>query len=310
MPNGAKNWCGTIQVQTETEINVEEWFQRLLSNGTVNFAVGQLERGTHLHVQCYLQMMKRTTLKGMKAIDGKAHWEIAHGTAQQNVTYCTKEETRVAGPWQVGTPLTKGQRTDLERAAELLDQGRPMREVAVECKSTFIRYHRGLHAYQAIISSAPRSLMAEGPEVWVFWGDSGTGKSWRAETRWPDAYRKPPGKWWDGYCGQETVILDDFKGDSMRLHDFQLMVDRYPLKVEFKGGYVELSAKRYVFTSNVHPSEWYSAEADPHGTVMRRINEFCADRCRLIHCVGWEAEVEAEVAGNTEPATMASGSTE
>ena len=39
----------------------------------------------------------------------------------------------------------------------------------------------------------------------------------------------------------------------MRLHDFQLIVDRYPVKVETKGSTVELSATRLVFTSNKHP---------------------------------------------------------
>ena len=62
---------------------------------------------------------------------------------------------------------------------------------------------------------------------------------------------------------EETVIFDDFKGSSMRLHDFQLIVDRYPVKVETKGSTVELSATRLVFTSNKHPSEWYSGDADP-----------------------------------------------
>ena len=60
-------------------------------------------------------------------------------------------------------------------------------------------------------------------------------------------------KWWDGYHGEKTVIFDDFKGSSMRLHDFQLIVDRYPVKVETKGSTVELSATRLVFTSNKHP---------------------------------------------------------
>ena len=61
----------------------------------------------------------------------------------------------------------------------------------------------------------------------------------------------------------------------MKLHEFQMVIDRYPMQVEVKGAYVDLSATRYVFTSNKHPSDWYSAEADPDGTVMRRITEFC-----------------------------------
>ena len=85
---------------------------------------------------------------------------------------------------------------------------------------------------------------------------------------------------------EETVIFDDFKGSSMRLHDFQLIVDRYPVKVETKGSTVELSATRLVFTSNKHPSEWYSEDADPEGTVMRRINEFCADEAASFTSLG------------------------
>ena len=61
----------------------------------------------------------------------------------------------------------------------------------------------------------------------------------------------------------------------MKLHEFQMVIDWYPMPVEVKGAYIDLSATRYVFTSNKHPSEWYSAEADPDRTVMRRITEFC-----------------------------------
>ena len=105
----------------------------------------------------------------------------------------------------------------------------------------------------------------------------------------------------------------------MKLHDFQIVIDRYPMKVEVKGAYVELSATRYVFTSNKHPREWYSPEADPDGTVMRRISEFCERFGRLIHCVqptdtlpqSWidtwairtskldEVKVKVKVTGNT-----------
>ena len=59
-------------------------------------------------------------------------------------------------------------------------------------------------AYKSLITSrGPRKCPPDGPEVWVFWGATGTGKSRRAFETWPDAYRKMTNdKWWDGYHGE------------------------------------------------------------------------------------------------------------
>lgn len=310
MTGSSKCWCGTLQLDNET-FDGEAFLRALLEQGAITYGVGQVEQGSHLHFQFYIQCPKRITLNTAKKLNGQAHWETARGSPSQNKAYCTKTDTRRAGPWEVGESSGQGRRTDLEAAAEMIDSGASMREVAETHKSVFIRYHRGLKAYDDIIhSKGHRDIFQTGPEVWVFWGETGTGKSHTAYERWPDAYRKTTSdKWWDGYRGQDTVIFDDFKGSSMRLHDFQLVIDKYPHEVEVKGGFVPLSATRYVFTSNKHPSEWYSETADPHGSVMRRINEFCADRGRLIHMLGrWGQpdsvpEVVPEVTGNTVPVT-------
>lgn len=307
----ARNWVGTLQLEDET-LDAGNWFNRLLADGVIKFAVGQIERGhetEHAHLQFYVQLAKKARLNQLKKlIDDKAHWEVARGTAKQCIDYCTKEDTRVAGPWTVGEPSTQGQRTELEKAADMILEKNSMLEVAMECKSSYIRYHRGLQAFKNLVhGSKPRDLKENGPEVWIFWGDSGSGKTKRAFENWPDAYVKlTNGKWWDGYEGQETVIFDDFKGSSLSLHDFQRVIDRYPLRVETKGGTVELQATRYVFTSNRHPSEWYSEEADPHKTVMRRVAEFCQDHGRLLHFLGrWMCQGSAEVTGNTGPSSSA-----
>jgi hypothetical protein len=41
------------------------------------------------------------------------------------------------------------------------------------------------------------------------WGVTGAGKSRQARDRFPDAYIKSNNVWWDGYAGEETVIIDE-----------------------------------------------------------------------------------------------------
>ena len=80
-------------------------------------------------------------------------------------------------------------------------------------------------------------LRARGPGGMGAMGPSGTGKSRFVAARWPDAFWKAPeSKWWDGYSGQETVVLDDFKDYAMPLVELQRLLDWYPLWVEVKGG--------------------------------------------------------------------------
>jgi len=94
--------------------------------------------------------------------------------------------------------------------------------------------------------------------VRVFWGDTGTGKS---RTAWDelglDAYAKDPrSKFWDGYRDQPNVIFDEFRGTIDIAHILR-WTDRYPVNVEIKGSAKPLLAENIIFTSNLHPKDWY-----------------------------------------------------
>ena len=47
-------------------------------------------------------------------------------------------------------------------------------------------------------------------------------------------------KWWDGYEGEKEVLIDEFWKDFYKYHELLRLLDRYPCKVEKKGGWAHL----------------------------------------------------------------------
>lgn len=107
----------------------------------------------------------------------------------------------------------------------------------------------------------------------VFWGDTGTGKSRTAwERAGMDAYPKDPRtKYWCGYFGQENVVIDEFRGGIDIAHLLR-WVDRYPVIVEVKGSSAVLRAKTIYITSNLDPRSWFpELDEKTMNALLRRL---------------------------------------
>lgn len=81
--------------------------------------------------------------------------EVAKGDEASNVKYCTKEETRVAGPWVFGERAQAGKRNDLARVREMLEEKKGMREIVQEASS----YQSMRSAFIAAASSGALPLL-------------------------------------------------------------------------------------------------------------------------------------------------------
>ena len=114
----------------------------------------------------------------------------------------------------------------------------------------------------------------------VFWlhGPGGVNKSRLAHLVCKGSvYFKPPdSKWFNGYNGEDVVVLNDLRKSTFTFSYLLDLLDRYDFQVEVKGGYDTMLAKVFMITcSKPHDALW----AELHGTA----NENMFQLSRRIH---------------------------
>lgn len=236
----------------------------------------------HLQGFCILRQPSRA--RGVSTVLGisGAHAEVARGTDEECIRYCKKQETRLRADAEPSEPLGpysrsdagQGHRSDWDGLRERLRSGASYEEVSDEHFGLWLRYERGIRSYRGI--RVHRRAWPTG--VSVFWGRTGSGKTRTAyQEAGDEAYWLPIGQgpiqWYDGYEGQEHVIMDDFYG-NMRISQFLKLTDRYPLQVPIKGGFVNWCPRHIWITSNSDPESWWpDAPSEVRAAVRRRLTD-------------------------------------
>lgn len=236
-------WMGTIP---------QHGFTPYLPPG-VAYIRGQLELGgdgNYLHWQILIVFSKKVSLSVLRAMFGTWHFELTRTGAAAD--YVWKEATRVDGTrFELGKqPFNRSSSNDWDEVWNNAVQGRMLDippDIRIRCYSSLRRIGEDYMVPLANVRSC-----------YVFWGDTGTGKSRRAwDEAGLEAYSKDPRtKFWCGYRGQEHVVLDEFRG-SIDVAHLLRWLDRYPCSVETKGGARPLCANKIWITSNLDPREWY-----------------------------------------------------
>ena len=215
-----------------------------------------------LHWQGYVEFDKTVRMAGVKKIFGtdKVHLEKRMGTRQEARDYCLKtakeDEIFEIGEFGKGG---QGKRTDIEDLKTAIKEGKSTLELFDEQPAMW-RVTRSAGMYKHLVElKQEREKGYIKKDVQVYWGPTGCGKTRKAFEENPGAYmlnQSPTGCWWDGYDGEECVIIDEFRG-WIPFAQLLRITDGYPCAVPIKGGTVTLRAKKIVITSNLPPHEWY-----------------------------------------------------
>lgn len=253
-----RNFCFTLNNYTqEEEDDIKKIHHEYIIYGK---EIG--EEGTP-HLQGYIELTKKMRFSSVKKLMPRAHIEARRGTQQQAIDYCKKEGNFI----ELGICKNQGHRTDLDTVRRTALEG-GMREV------TAIANLQGIQVAQKFLTYNEPARDWK-PEVKWFWGTTGTGKSKTArEELGEDIYTKNDGtKWWDGYDGHEDVIIDDFRPSWWNITEMLSLLDRYEKRVEVKGGWRQLRARRIIITSALAPNACYTNTGEAIQQLLRRIDE-------------------------------------
>lgn len=251
---------------------------RPIIGGKCTYLTGQQEicpKTGRKHWQCYAEFndsIRPTGAGKMLDCEG-AHFEKhRYGKTEDMAMYCQKGYTKVEGTeFTEGTMSKQGNRTDLQEVVTMVKENKSLKEIAKAKPETYIRFNKGIASLRETTQTKRDWKM----DVQIYWGEPGTGKTFRAyEENKESVFFKPLSKWWDGYDGEKCIIIDDFDPSTMDWSfDYLLrLLDRYPMKVEMKGSSTEFRSKKIIFTSNFDPSTWF-LERKNRSAFFRRVTE-------------------------------------
>lgn len=225
------------------------------------------------HFQGYVELTKPSRLGLVKKLFNCEwiHLEKRKGTQDQAITYCKKSETKVDGPWEFGSPGKQGQRTDLDCLKNL--EFMKISDFVLEYLPIALKYPNGLRLIKQSFDIATSNRQRD-ISVTTIIGKPGSGKTKYVYDNHSDIYKLNTNTngtlWFDGYEGQDVLLIDDFKG-WLKYTELLTILDRYPYRCQLKGSFTYAKWTKVFITSNYEIDTWYQSDAIDKGALNRRI---------------------------------------
>lgn len=245
----SKHWCITINNPTEKDCPDLKEFDYIILGKEVG------KDGTK-HLQGYCVFKKRKHLSGAKKIFPRAHLEIKEGTIEQAVTYCQKDGNYNewgTKPISSSEGMTIKNKIRWEEAFNAAKDGR-INDIPIDMR---MRYY---HAWKRVEQDNPvkPNDLDSHHNYWIV-GETGVGKSYYARKRFPDYFDKAPNKWFIGYKGESTILIDDLEPIQCGYLSWYIKrwADLYSFPMETKGGGHQIRPPNIVITSQYSIEECF-----------------------------------------------------
>lgn len=271
----SRTW--TITVKNWDYFDNQDWEEEIRNQtepdgkkSVIYLSIGK-HKGTktgYEHCHMNLELENRKTLFWVKTklfMRNDIHCEVRRGTREQCDGYLNKD-----GQFREIINLRRiqpGRRTDLDDIYDMIQEGASLFDCYQAHFGTTVRCYRGLREYIALRDTIQSTqTLFDAPEVIVYVGPSGSGKSWRCSTDedfMESGYRfsiQMDSKiYFDGYNNQKTIWFDEFSGRTLPFTTFCQLADKFAGRYETKGGSVLISGIKKILISTIEfPHLWWA----------------------------------------------------
>lgn len=231
----SRDWCFTCFV-TDKELAFEKDNVRYICYG-----IERCPKTDRKHYQGFAIFNRTCRIPKAKQWIGGGdgvHCESRRGTRDQARDYCRKS----------GGQFFEWGRFDAMSVEEMFKQ--PIGWLKENQPAFYCRYHRGLEKLQT------KGDKWRDVNVHILWGKSGTGKT-RTALDCESVFKlDPPYTWFDGYEGEERLVIDDFQIGAIPRGRLLNLLDGYRLRLETKGSHCWALWKEVYITTNFDPERW------------------------------------------------------
>lgn len=253
-----RQWCFTDYVRNESV-----WTE--LDCAYIVFGREVCPTTGKKHLQGYFALKFQRTRSSLKKKNHPTAWfGVTKGTPLQASTYCKK----TGDFYERGILPEPGKRNDLLDLTTMIRAGATDKEMVDEHPTRMFLYANNVVRFRAMLVP-PRNFKTQ---VYWYWGPSETGKSRFAHHEAGlRAYSKDTSEsFWDGYAGEEHVIIDELRVGDIPHGQLLKLFDRYPLRVKVKNASCQFVARRIWVTSSLHPRE-FVPHREEEKQLLRRI---------------------------------------
>lgn len=259
-------WTLTLNNFTEEELDSIS----KIDAAYIIYGLEHLTEGTP-HVQGFFIFKNGKRLSTLKKLIPRGHWEIAMGTTEQNILYCSKEDKT---PFIKGSvPLTRSNATI--NAEEILEKDLLNGNRILTNKRTL----KGLGMEKEMLREILNNKLIK-PKIIYIHGASGSGKSYWALRRGVLEYGVENvatlrfDKSGFAHCSDpqaKCLVLMEFRPSCIDAVTFLELTDGYGMHLNVKHGSMYIRPECIYICSILAPQEIYKEEINRQ--FMRRITE-------------------------------------